>query len=140
VRPNDLATFRLIISSNLPDCITSRSRAAQNFAAVDACLAIGIRQIGRVTHQAAGGHVFTLSVDRWQRIACGEPNDLVPPDSKERARTNHHCAGANFLGCGEGGIDLAFGVRAQDINLLTNGASRLLHVVQLGIERWPSRI
>src|SRR6185436_8539543 len=85
--------------------------------------------------QGAGSHKFALAVDRRQCIACRESNDLVAPDGKECARTDHHCTGANLLRRVECGLDLAFGVCAQDMDLLSDRARCLLHVVN-----WVSNV
>src|SRR5262249_33209246 len=111
VIPSDLAVFRLISSSNLADWDHrqfSRSRAVQNFAAVDAGLAIGVCQIRRIAHQAASSDELALAIDGRQCIACREPDDLVGPDPKERAGADHHCTGAKLLRLVESSVDLSF--------------------------------
>ena len=111
VRPSDLAVLTLIAARTwlTHHRQLGRSRAAENSAGIDAGLAIGVRQVGGIAHQAAGSHEFALAVDRRQCIACCECDDLVAPDGEERARTDHHRTGAKLLRRLEGGVDLAFG-------------------------------
>src|SRR5262249_32150581 len=138
-----LAVFRLISSSNLADWDHrqfSRSRAVQNFAAVDAGLAIGVCQIRRIAHQAASSDELALAIDGRQCIACREPDDLVGPDPKERAGADHHCTGARLLRLVESSVDLSFSICMQNVNLLSDGARSLLHVAQLGLECRPARM
>jgi len=65
---------------------------------------------------------------------------LVAPGDKARAGTDHHCTGAKLLCHIESGVDLVFGICAQHMDLLSDDTRCLLHIVQLGIERWPARI
>ena len=65
---------------------------------------------------------------------------LVAPGDKERAGTDHHCTGAKLLRLVESSVDLPFSICMQNVNLLSDGARSLLHVVQLGLECRPARM
>jgi hypothetical protein len=51
-------------------------------------LAIALGQAGAITHRTAGGSVFTPVIDRGNRVARSQRNDLLAPGSEEVSAVN----------------------------------------------------
>src|SRR5215831_194038 len=101
---------------------------------------IHVDKIGGVAHQSAGGHELPLAVDARECSASREGDELLAPKGVEESYADEHRSCTQLSGLGESSVDLALGARLQNLDPLPERPRRLLHVLQLGIEGWFSRI
>ena len=109
-RPSAFAVLRLMTSSNLGrlhDRQVGRLLALEDAAGIDAGLTIRIRDAGPVAHQAAGRSKFAQRVDRWQRVAGCQRDNVFAPAGEECIGNDEKCVGALLGKRGENCVDLA---------------------------------
>src|SRR5262249_9610101 len=68
--------------------------ALENATDIDADLAICLRNIAPIAHQAAGRRKWTILIDRGYCIAKGQCSELFTSAVEERIRSDHECADA----------------------------------------------
>src|SRR5262249_2330856 len=68
-----------------------RFRATENLADIGASLTIGIREARSVARQAAGCDVLAGIVDRWQRMARGQCDEVSALTLEERIVADEEC-------------------------------------------------
>src|SRR5262245_9281132 len=68
--------------------------ALENAPRIYAGLAIALGAVGAITHQAARGGILTIVIDRGNRVAAGQRDDLHAPGVEEGVRTDHERSGS----------------------------------------------
>jgi hypothetical protein len=105
-----------------------RLGALEDLSGVNADLAVGTGEAHSIADQAAGRGVFTPVIDRRDRMACRQRQELLAPAEEERVAGEDERAGMQLdEGC-EGGVDLAFAAGLQDMEPHPLHARRFLHV------------
>src|SRR6516162_3762508 len=135
-RPSAFAVLRLITNANLMDCITGRSLLAfENPPGIDAGLAVGIGNTGRVAHQAARIDGLAEAMHRGNPMSRRQRDDPFPMGEHERPGADEQRASPAFDERCKRGLDIGIAARVDDDELLPDRLRRALHLsaLRLGV-------
>src|SRR5262245_51512027 len=100
--------------------------AVENSTGVDPALAIGLREAWSIAHQATCVDEHALRVDRGDRVARCQSDDLLTTAHEERIVGDEESVRPLLDKARPGRVDLTFCAGVQDADLPSHQASRLL--------------
>src|SRR5262249_46568474 len=96
--------------------------------------------VSSVAHQPSSHYSFAPWVDRRNRVACRQPDELIAATEEERVSTNHKAVCLHLAQRFKNRLDLAFRARMQDTDLETERTCRHLYFWRLGGCSCESRV
>jgi len=105
----------------------------ENSPGVDAELPKGVNIVSTITDEAPRRCVRTPVIDRGDRMACRQRDELIGPVNEKCVVGNDQGAVLVLGECSEGGINITFRAGIQDVNRLPESACCHLHISQLGV-------
>src|SRR6266446_7454576 len=139
-RPGGLEIDHKVEPGRLSDRQVCWLFALENPARINACLAIFVSKAGSVAHETASGDELTIMIDCRNGVAFRQGDQLLAPAIQERIGGDKKRSGSPLCRNRKGETDLVFTACLQDVQFLSDGASRLLNIFRLSIKSRPRRV
>ena len=132
--PSDFAVLRLITNSNFVGSITGKITgllAFEDASSINAGLAVGIGDAGRVAHQTTGRDKLAQVIDRGNRMPGRQRDNPFPMREHERAGTAEQRTSPTLDQRCKGGLNVAVAADIENDELLPDRARRGLNLFPL---------
>src|SRR5262249_52565 len=124
----------------LLDWEVRRLFSLQNSADVNAGLSICFRELGPVTHQAAGNGEFAPLSDCWQCVTSCQHDELIAPGKEKVVRADQNRTDPLLNESCKGRIDLSRGAGVRAMDFQPGSAGGLLYLSRLVVSSGIGRI
>src|SRR5262249_10275167 len=124
----------------LHDRKVARLGTLEDFADVDADLAVRFRLARSVAHQAAGFRILAYIIDGGERMARRQRGKLEPTGQQERVRADQERVGSVVDKGREGSFDLATVARRNDMELKPDCGGRSRRIPRHRLSKGRVRI